>query len=174
VTEARLLGGLDLAATLRAGRPLSERGLLSECDGGVAVLAMAERAARSTVAQIAAALDNGEVLLEGAGGLQVLGEGGAGLGGGGELGEGAAGGGGDLCAGMPSKRAKAVGGLAGAEAGQGVDRIDIAVFGQSAEQRNIGAGTQGGRTANRGLILEGLVRANEGHVQPVVVGTGLR
>ena len=64
VTEARLLGGLDLAATLRAGRPLSERGLLSECDGGVAVLAMAERAARSTVAQIAAALDNGEVLLE--------------------------------------------------------------------------------------------------------------
>ena len=64
VTEARLLGGLDLAATLRAGRPLSERGLLSECDGGVAVLAMAERASRSTVAQIAAALDNGEVLLE--------------------------------------------------------------------------------------------------------------
>jgi hypothetical protein len=75
---------------------------------------------------------------------------------------------------MPSKRAEAVGGLAGAEAGQGVDRIDIAVFGQSAEQRNIGAGTQGGRTANRGLILESLVRANEGHVQPVVVGTGLR
>ncbi len=64
VTEARLLGGLDLAATLRAGRPLSERGLLSECDGGVAVLAMAERASRSTVAQIAAALDHGEVLLE--------------------------------------------------------------------------------------------------------------
>lgn len=64
VTEARLLGGLDLAATLRAGRPLSERGLLAECDGGVALLAMAERASRATVAQIAAALDNGEVLLE--------------------------------------------------------------------------------------------------------------
>ena len=64
VTEARLLGGLDLAATLRAGRPLSERGLLAECDGGVAVLAMAERAARATVAHLSAALDSGEIVLE--------------------------------------------------------------------------------------------------------------
>ena len=64
ISESRLLGGLDLAATLRAGRPLSERGLLAECDGGVALLAMAERASRSTVACLGSALDVGEILLE--------------------------------------------------------------------------------------------------------------
>lgn len=64
ISESRLLGGLDLAATLRAGRPLSERGLLAECDGGVALLAMAERASRSTVACLGSALDAGEILLE--------------------------------------------------------------------------------------------------------------
>ena len=64
VSETRLLGGLDLAGTLQAGRPVAERGLLAECDGGVAVLAMAERASRATVAHLAAVLDNGEVLLE--------------------------------------------------------------------------------------------------------------
>ena len=64
VSETRLLGGLDLAGTLQAGRPVAERGLLAECDGGVAVLAMAERASRATVSHLAAALDTGEVLLE--------------------------------------------------------------------------------------------------------------
>lgn len=64
VSETRLLGGLDLAGTLQAGRPVAERGLLAECDGGVAVLAMAERASRATVAHLAAVLDTGEVLLE--------------------------------------------------------------------------------------------------------------
>ncbi len=38
-----LLGGLDLAATLRSGRPIPRRGLLAECHGGVLLLAMAER-----------------------------------------------------------------------------------------------------------------------------------
>jgi magnesium chelatase subunit D len=64
VSETRLLGGLDLAGTLQAGRPVAERGLLAECHGGVAVLAMAERASRATVAHLAAVLDSGEVLLE--------------------------------------------------------------------------------------------------------------
>ena len=40
-TEARLIGGLDLAATLRAGRPVAEAGLLAESHGDIAVLAIA-------------------------------------------------------------------------------------------------------------------------------------
>jgi magnesium chelatase subunit D len=63
VTVGRLLGGLDLAATLRAGEPVAESGLLAQCHGGIALLAMAERASQSTVAQLAAALDSGEAVL---------------------------------------------------------------------------------------------------------------
>jgi len=64
IAEARLLGGLDLAATLQAGRPIAERGLLAESDGGTLVLAMAERIAPETVAYLAASLDQGVVTLE--------------------------------------------------------------------------------------------------------------
>jgi magnesium chelatase subunit D len=64
VPDGRLLGGLHLAATLEAGRPVAERGLLAEADGGVVVLAMAERLAPATAARIAAALDAGEAVLE--------------------------------------------------------------------------------------------------------------
>jgi len=64
IADGRLLGGLDLAATLRAGRPIAERGLLAEADGGVLVLAMAERVGRSTAAHLCATLDVGEVVLE--------------------------------------------------------------------------------------------------------------
>ncbi|MEQ8967755.1 MAG: magnesium chelatase subunit D, partial [Azospirillaceae bacterium] len=64
VAEDRLLGGLDLAATLSAGRPVASRGLLAECDGGVAVLAMAERLEARAVSAVAAAVDHGEVVLE--------------------------------------------------------------------------------------------------------------
>lgn len=63
-TEARLIGGLDLAATLRAGRPVAQVGLVAECHGGVAVLAMAERHGAATVGCLAAALDRHEVVLE--------------------------------------------------------------------------------------------------------------
>ena len=41
--DDRLLGGLDLAATLASGRPVAQPGLLAETDGGVLVVAMAER-----------------------------------------------------------------------------------------------------------------------------------
>ncbi|MCX7683841.1 MAG: magnesium chelatase subunit D [Acetobacteraceae bacterium] len=58
--DDRLLGGLDLAATLAAGRPVAERGVLAETDGGVLLLAMAERLPPGTAARIAAALDRGE------------------------------------------------------------------------------------------------------------------
>ncbi len=64
ITDDRLLGGLDLAATLRAGRPVAERGLLAEAHGGVVVAAMAERLSASTAAHLAAALDQGELALE--------------------------------------------------------------------------------------------------------------
>ncbi|MCR9178047.1 MAG: magnesium chelatase subunit D [Alphaproteobacteria bacterium] len=64
VTDDRLLGGLDLAATLRSGRPVAERGLLVQADGGVLVLAMAERAEPSSVARLTATLDTGEVAVE--------------------------------------------------------------------------------------------------------------
>lgn len=62
--EGRLLGGLDLAATLRTGRPVHERGLLAEADGGFAVLPMAERMERGTAALVCAAMDAGEIVLE--------------------------------------------------------------------------------------------------------------
>jgi magnesium chelatase subunit D len=64
IADNRLLGGLDLAATLRAGRPVAERGLLVEADGGVVVIAMAERLSQKTAACLAAAVDTGEVVVE--------------------------------------------------------------------------------------------------------------
>ncbi|MFO1057916.1 MAG: VWA domain-containing protein [Dongiaceae bacterium] len=62
--DERLLGGLDLAATLQGGRPVARRGLLAEADGGVVLLAMAERMSALMAARIAAALDTGEMLLQ--------------------------------------------------------------------------------------------------------------
>lgn len=62
--DGRLLGGLDLVATLKAGRPVAERGLLAESDGGVVVIAMAERLSSATIARLGAVLDRGEVMLE--------------------------------------------------------------------------------------------------------------
>ncbi|WOJ93484.1 magnesium chelatase subunit D [Congregibacter variabilis] len=56
-SESRLLGGLDLAATLRKGSPVAGRGLLVESSGGVVLLSMAERAPSTVVAPLAALLD---------------------------------------------------------------------------------------------------------------------
>jgi magnesium chelatase subunit D len=64
IADDRLLGGLDLAATLRSGQPQFTRGLLAEVDGGVLLLPMAERVPNATAARIAAALDAREVQLE--------------------------------------------------------------------------------------------------------------
>ena len=61
IADDRLLGGLDLSATLKAGRPVAERGLLAEADGGVVLLAMAERLGADTAARIVGVLDRGEV-----------------------------------------------------------------------------------------------------------------
>ena len=64
INDERLLGGLDLAATLQAGRPIAQQGVLTAADGGIVLLAMAERLAPSTAARLAAVLDTQEVALE--------------------------------------------------------------------------------------------------------------
>jgi magnesium chelatase subunit D len=61
VADDRLLGDLDLAATLRSNRPVAERGILAAADGGVLVVAMAERLTAVTASRLASALDLGEV-----------------------------------------------------------------------------------------------------------------
>jgi magnesium chelatase subunit D len=64
VNDERLLGGLDLAATLKAGRPIAARGLLAEADGGVVTLAGAERMSANTAAIIASAMDRREITMQ--------------------------------------------------------------------------------------------------------------
>jgi magnesium chelatase subunit D len=64
IRDERLLGGLDLAATLQTGRPVAMRGLLAEADGGVVVVPMAERMSPGTAARVASAMDRGEVAVE--------------------------------------------------------------------------------------------------------------
>lgn len=64
IGDDRLIGGLDIAATLRAGRPVADRGLLGEADGGLITLAMAERVPLSTAARIAAAMDRRTAVLQ--------------------------------------------------------------------------------------------------------------
>jgi magnesium chelatase subunit D len=59
-----LLGGLDLSATLHAGRPIAQCGALAQADGGIVLLGMAERAAPTTAARFAAVLDEGMVTLQ--------------------------------------------------------------------------------------------------------------
>ena len=64
INDTALLGGLDLGATLQAGKPMALRGLLSQADGGVLVLAMAERISLSSAARFGSVLDTGMVALQ--------------------------------------------------------------------------------------------------------------
>ncbi|QKD05310.1 magnesium chelatase subunit D [Mesorhizobium loti] len=64
ISEARLAGGLDIGATLEAGRPVVERGVLACADGGLLVLAMAERLGPTAAGVIGMALDSGHVRTE--------------------------------------------------------------------------------------------------------------
>jgi magnesium chelatase subunit D len=64
IAEDRLIGGLDLAATLSTGRPVVSRGVLAEADGGIVVVAMAERLEPGRAATLSRALDTGEIVLE--------------------------------------------------------------------------------------------------------------
>lgn len=64
IEDDRLLGGLDLATSLASGRPIVQSGILAQSDGGVVILAMAERIEPAAAARIALALDQGEVAIE--------------------------------------------------------------------------------------------------------------
>ncbi len=64
ISEDRLLGGLDLGATLATGQPVAMRGLLAESHGGVIVAAMAERLPANTIAHLCAALDTASLHIE--------------------------------------------------------------------------------------------------------------
>jgi magnesium chelatase subunit D len=61
IADGRLLGGLDLVATLKANRPIAESGVLALSDGGVVVVAMAERLTPHTAACLNQVLDAGEI-----------------------------------------------------------------------------------------------------------------
>jgi magnesium chelatase subunit D len=61
IADERLLGGLDLGATLALGAPVAATGLLAEADRGVVIVPMAERLPAETAARIALAQDRGEI-----------------------------------------------------------------------------------------------------------------
>jgi magnesium chelatase subunit D len=72
IGDDALLGGLDPAATLGAGRPIWRQGVLAEADGGVVLLSMAERISSATAARLTAAMDRSELAAQ-RGGCQASG-----------------------------------------------------------------------------------------------------
>ena len=64
IADDRLIGGLDVAATLRTGKPVAETGALASAHDGVLAIAMAERLTGSVAARLGAALESGEVALQ--------------------------------------------------------------------------------------------------------------
>ncbi|MHA6720369.1 magnesium chelatase subunit D [Sphingomonas sp. RS6] len=64
IDDERLLGGVDLTATLASGRAVSRIGLLAEADGGIVVLPVAERAGDALAGRLAAVLDSGALTAE--------------------------------------------------------------------------------------------------------------
>jgi len=63
VDDERLLGGIDIAASLAAGKPVETRGLLAEAAGGALVVPMAERLSEAVAGRLAQALDDRQVAL---------------------------------------------------------------------------------------------------------------
>jgi magnesium chelatase subunit D len=60
VDDERLLGGIDIAASLAAGKPVAQSGLIEEAAGGALVAPMAERIEDGVAGRLAQALDEGE------------------------------------------------------------------------------------------------------------------
>jgi magnesium chelatase subunit D len=58
IEDERLLGGIDIAATLATGRPIQQLGALQEISGGTLVLAMAERLPIATANRISLSMDS--------------------------------------------------------------------------------------------------------------------
>ncbi|GAA0754725.1 magnesium chelatase subunit D [Erythromicrobium ramosum] len=63
IDDERLLGGIDLAASLSAGRPIRQTGLIEEARGGVLLAGMAERMDGSIAGRLAQSLDEGQAAL---------------------------------------------------------------------------------------------------------------
>jgi magnesium chelatase subunit D len=61
VDSERLLGGLDLSATLAAGHGVMREGLLAAAAGGAIILPMAERLDANVAAHVAQAIDGGDL-----------------------------------------------------------------------------------------------------------------
>jgi len=64
VSDSRLLGGLDLGATLALGVPAFEQGLLAGAEDHIICLTMAERWSAAAIARITHVLDSREVVIE--------------------------------------------------------------------------------------------------------------
>ncbi len=62
VSADRLEGGLDLAATLAAGKPIAAQGLIGAAQGGAMQLLTAERLSTEKAARIAMAIDDASLL----------------------------------------------------------------------------------------------------------------
>lgn len=63
VDDERLLGGMDLAASLSAGRPIRQTGLIEEAQGGALIAGMAERMDSAIAGRLGQALDEGVTAL---------------------------------------------------------------------------------------------------------------
>ena len=63
VDDERLLGGIDLAASLSAGRPIRQTGLIEEARGGALLAGMAERMDSAIAGRLAQALDERQAAL---------------------------------------------------------------------------------------------------------------
>ncbi len=63
VDDERLLGGIDIAASLAAGKPIESAGLLSEAAGGALIVPMAERLDEGVAGRLAQALDERRIAL---------------------------------------------------------------------------------------------------------------
>nr|WP_298929747.1 magnesium chelatase subunit D [uncultured Erythrobacter sp.] len=59
VDDERLLGGIDIAASLSAGRPVHQTGILTEAKGGALIVPMAERLGEAVAGRLAQASDEG-------------------------------------------------------------------------------------------------------------------
>ncbi|NQW65843.1 MAG: hypothetical protein HQ455_01390, partial [Burkholderiales bacterium] len=70
IDSERLLGGLDLSATLSTGRPVTQAGLLAQSDQSLLLAPMAERMAHEAAAILGQVLDNGRVTPHGGGDTQ--------------------------------------------------------------------------------------------------------
>jgi len=64
IDDDRLLGGIDLTATLALGRPVSRTGLLAEAHGGLVTVPMAERLDVGVAGRIATVIDTGALQVE--------------------------------------------------------------------------------------------------------------